>query len=144
MDYTLITPNVYVKDTGTPKGRGVFALTPFKSGDIVEVCPVIVIITPYNSLPLEVQTIVFNWGVLQNISHCTAIATGYGSLYNHNNPSNMRYEAIPSQPLLRFVAVKDICEGDELTVNYNGFGGVAEWGDDNWFERTGVSPIVTP
>lgn len=43
---------------------------------------------------------------------------------------------------LRFISVREINEGEELTVNYNAIGGGAEWGNDNWFDRMNVKPIV--
>ena len=72
----------------------------------------------------------------------TAIALGYGSLYDHNNPANMRYEADDRIKALRFIAVRDIVQDEELTVNYNAYGGGAEWNDNRWFEDKGITPIV--
>lgn len=63
-------------------------------------------------------------------------------MYNHENPANMRYEAESQHSLLRFISVRAINEGEELTVNYNSIGGGAEWGNDNWFDRMNVTPIV--
>jgi hypothetical protein len=33
----------YVKDTGTPKGRGVFASRSLQAGELVEVCPILLL-----------------------------------------------------------------------------------------------------
>lgn len=140
----LSSPGVYIKDTGTPKGRGVFASRSFKDGEIVEVCPVIILRGPFMELPEELKKIVFDWGVLANMPGTNALALGYGSMYNHNNPANMRYTASQAEHLLRFIAVRDIIPNEELTVNYNATGGGAEWGDDNWFVRMKVDPIVGP
>jgi hypothetical protein len=45
-------PSVYVKDTGTAKGRGVFALRDFTAGEVIELCPV-VRVYPYLSISFQ-------------------------------------------------------------------------------------------
>ena len=138
----LSPPDAYIQDTKTAKGRGVFAARAYISGDVVEVCPVIVLRTPSWLLPKEIKTYVFDWATLANVPKTEALALGYGGMYNHDNPANMRYEADSQSSCLRFIAVRDINEGEELTVNYNACGGGAEWDNDNWFDRTKVKPIV--
>jgi hypothetical protein len=138
----LSSPRAFIKDTGTPKGKGVFAQIDFASGSIVEASPVILMTMPCALLPPEVQRVVFNWGILTGMESITALALGYGSLYNHNNPANMRYEADPTNCTLRFIAVRDIRAGEELTINYNALGGDAAWNDNNWFDYRNIEPIV--
>ena len=140
-----INPAVaYVKDTGTASGRGVFAARTFKAGETVEICPVVVVNKLASDLPPEVGCIVFGWSYLvtRQVGPLTAIALGYGSLYNHDNPANMRYEADDHLKALRYIAVRDIVQHEELTVNYNAYGGGAEWSDNKWFEDKGITPIV--
>ena len=137
-------PSVYVKDTGTASGRGVFASRGFKSGETVEVCPVVVVNTLANNLPEEIACILFGWSYLvtRQAGPRTAVVLGYGSMYNHNNPANMRYEADDRLKTLRFIAVRDIVPDEELTVNYNAYGGGPEWNENKWFEDKGIIPIV--
>lgn len=137
----LSPPSAYISDTGTAKGRGVFAGRNFSANEIVEICPVVLFKCAFDNLPPEAKTLVFNWTVLAGQANTHALALGFGSMYNHNNPANMRYEANPTAQLLRFVAVHDIKKGEELTVNYNAYGGGAIWHNDNWFERMGVTPL---
>ena len=135
-------PAVCVRDTGTPRGRGVFATRPFAAGEVVEVCPVVIVRGRARMLPPEIRTIVFDWGVLSSIGEpAVAIALGYGGLYNHSDPANLRYDALAPAPCLRFTAVREIAVHEELTINYNAIGGGPEWHDDNWFERMGVRRI---
>jgi hypothetical protein len=136
-------PLVVVKETGTPKGRGVFAGRDYRAGDLVEESPVVFIEHAFEELPDAMRKMVFNWGALSGNPAGHALALGYGSLYNHDNPANMRYGADPQRGLLRFVAARDIGRGEELTINYNAVGGGAEWRDDNWFERLDVTPIIS-
>src|ERR1051325_1250287 len=98
------SPRVYVKHTGTPKGRGVFAAGHFRAGELVEVCPVILFKKPYEVLHKELKTVVFHWPVPEGAAARQALALGYGSLYNHANPSNLRYETDRDSLLLRYIA----------------------------------------
>ena len=146
-------PVIYVADTGTRRGRGVFAARSFVAGEVVEVAPVVIVpeVEVKTRLPAnvkvtihyvrEVEVLVFDWSYLANVPKTSALALGYGSLYNSANPANMRYEAVAAESVLRFVAVRNIGAHEELTINYDAVGGGAEWKDRNWFTRMKVTPI---
>ena len=72
-----------------------------------------------------------------------ALALGYGSLYNHNNPANMRYEVDLEARVFRFVAVRHISAGAELTVNYNAVDRGPLSDDDWWFKENMIEPIIS-
>ena len=134
-------PSVYVRETGTAKGRGAYASRRFTAGEVVEECPVILFSGSFASVPEAVRQVLFNWGHLANTESMHCLALGYGSLYNHENPSNMRYEADEQRKVLRFVAMRDIAVDEELTVNYNAVGGGHESESDTWFKRMGLTPL---
>lgn len=134
-------PHVYVKNTGTPKGLGVFAGRAFAAGEAVEECPVLLFKKPYEVLHKELKNYVFHWPVPEGAAATQALALGYGSLYNHANPSNMRYETDVETRVMRLVAVRDITEGEELTINYNADGGAPESEDEWWFEEKGIKLV---
>ena len=138
----ILPPDVYVGDTGTPKGRGAFAARAFRAGELVEACPVVPFNLTVGDIPKDIERIMFGWGFLIGEPGPQAIVLGYGSVYNHDNPANMRYEADAGAQVLRFLAVRDIAADEELTVNYNALGGGAEWDDDAWFRRMKIKPIV--
>jgi SET domain len=138
----LRSPSVYVSHTGTSKGRGVFAARSHAEGETVELCPVVLFDASFAGVPDEVRKLLFNWGVLADMRSTHCLALGYGSMYNHDNPANMRYEADTALNVLRFVAVRAIAPHEELTVNYNAIGGAHESADDSWFERMGITPFV--
>lgn len=142
MQQNIFPASVYVADTGTPKGRGIFAAKPFGTGETIEVAPVVVFALGSTKLPTPIKRLIFQWGHLIGDPGPQALALGYGSLYNHNNPANMRYQADAASQTMHFIAVRDITQGEELTINYNAHGGGAEWHDDAWFQRMGVAPIV--
>lgn len=135
---SLHPPDIYIRDTGTPTGRGVFARRAFAAGETVESCAVVLLTCRLASLPGELQRLLFNWGVLASLPDRHALALGYGSLYNHDNPASMRYEADAEAQQLRFIAVRDIAGGEELTINYNALGGMPESDHDGWFEAMGI------
>jgi hypothetical protein len=137
----LSAPGVCIKDTGTAKGRGVFALRAFAAGEEVEVCPVLLFRMPLKRLPAEFRRFVYDWAQLAGARGTNALALGYGSMYNHSNPANLRYEADASGSLLRLFAARAVAAGEELTINYNVPDGESEPEDDYWFEMNGVTPI---
>lgn len=141
-DLILPASELYLMHTSTEKGHGVFAARPFIAGEVVEECPVIVLDAGFEGLPEQLQTRVFAWGVLADTHASDALALGFGSMYNHANPANLRYEANAAEELLRFVAVRDIAADEELTINYNARGGGHTCEDDNWFERMGVTRVA--
>jgi hypothetical protein len=141
--FRLRPPLVEVRDTGTGKGLGVFALTDFQAGAVVEVCPVLLFRMPIDSLPGTFKLRVFDWQVLAAQPQTHALALGYGSMYNGANPANMEFKTLRAarNPLIQFIAARLIRIGEELTVNYSGHGGVAESADNSWFQRMGVDQI---
>jgi uncharacterized protein len=138
----LDSPQVYVRETGTAKGRGVFAARPHAQGQTVEVCPVVLFSGAFASVPDPVRKLLFNWSVLADVPSTHCLALGYGSMYNHQNPANMRYEADASAAVLRFIAVRAIAQDEELTVNYNAIGGGPASDADTWFARMGIDVFV--
>ena len=131
---TIYSPDVYIKHTGTEKGRGAYAAHDFKMNDLVEECPVIVLSGSLEMLAPEVKTIIFNWGSLTNSAPSNALVLGYGSIYNHDNPANMKYKGVLKNHSIQYFAARDIKRGEELTVNYNTASGNHISDNDNWFE----------
>ncbi len=139
MSVTVSAGGLYVKDTGTPKGRGVFAARDFNEGELVEECPVIVMDMAFIFLPNEIKVMTFHWEI--DSPHACALALGYGSLYNHDNPASLRYEKDLQNGIIRFMARRPICKDEELTINYNSQQGVSD--SNEWFEGHKVAPILS-
>ena len=106
----------YVRDTGTARGRGVYAARDIEQGEIVEVCPVLFVASRFEELPLELKRAVFAWGPLTGVEG-NVIALGYGGIYNHANPANLGYAADAEARCLLFRAVAPIAAGAEMTIN---------------------------
>lgn len=139
----IVPPEVYIKHTGTPKGRGVFAGRAFKQDEVVEACPVVPFEPlPDRRLPQDIKRIVFGWANLLGLNRLRpAIALGYGSMYNHANPASLRCQADAETLVLRFIAVRDIAADEELTINYNTVANPVSNGDA-WFEKNGVKLVA--
>jgi SET domain-containing protein len=141
----ILPPTIEVKDTATRKGLGVYALRQLKLDQLVERCPVIIFQQEeYGSLPRELRERLFNWSALVNKpSGQHAFALGYGSMYNHASPANLRYAAVRSgsRSTLEFSANGPIQIGEELTINYDEPGGSDPAGASAWMMRNNVEPV---
>ncbi len=144
MKHLIESPDLCIKDTGTIRGRGVFAKRPFAVGEIVEVAPVLVMKADFDDLPELLKTYVFNWTALTRVPGRQAVAFGYGSMYNHDNPANLRYEADAREEVMRYIAARDIETDEELTINYDARNGASVSEDDDWFDRMGIDRIQVP
>jgi hypothetical protein len=131
----------YLAPTGTLKGIGVFASRAIEAGEVVEVAPVIQLKSEFEDLEVNLKRRVFNWEHLASLQGIAAIALGYGSMYNHANPANMRYASDLAGEAIKFIAARAINRGEELTINYNDTGGEPVSGEDIWFKMCEVFPI---
>jgi SET domain-containing protein len=112
-------PLLQVRESpGVGRGaRGVFAAADIAAGQTLEVAPVIVIPRQESQLlsTTRLEDYVFKWG-----GGCYALALGYGSLYNHSYTPNARYVQDTAARAMRFLALRAILRGEEITINYNG------------------------
>lgn len=108
------------------KGRGVFALKPFKPEETIEVCHVILL--DQHLEQNNANGYCFAWS-----DDYVAIALGYGSLYNHSHKPNAEYCCFDSDDDLRmrFYASKPIKVGEEICISYLED---HETEDDLWFD----------
>ncbi len=101
------------------KGRGVLAARRFAEGEVVERDPVLVI--PAGDWPGVQHTVVSKYCFLWHEGRDeAALALGYGSLFNHAYTPNVKAQLHLRERVIEFVAVRDIAEGEEITLNYNG------------------------
>ena len=95
------------------KGRGVFSLTSFKVGDVVETCPVIAIIKN-EDCPVELEPFPYEWA-----KNTCAIIGGYASFYNHaKTKPNIDLDYDKKGKKIIFKCIAPIAKGDELTFTY--------------------------
>ncbi|KQC05567.1 MAG: lysine methyltransferase [Methanoculleus sp. SDB] len=128
-------PAVFIGATGH-RGRGVFAGKDFDPGDEIEICPVIVLDTPAERSHIDrtrLYDYYFAWGEGEER---TAIALGYGSLYNHSYLPNADHAPDCAAGLIRIFACRPIRKGEEITINYTGS---PDSRDPVWFAISGES-----
>src|SRR5438876_8359984 len=103
------------------RGRGVFALSRLACGEIIETAPIILIpAAEWSHIePTVLALYIYNFGPTAEEEHA-AIALGYGSLYNHSYTPNAKYIKSWEEQVIRFVALRDIEPGEEITIDYNG------------------------
>jgi SET domain-containing protein len=111
---------IYLSNAGK-KGLGVFAARAINRSELVEECPV----SPLkreeeklveNNVPVLKQYL-FLWDDIF-IDSGAAVVWGFGSFYNHSKAPNLELHYDEPQRRLRFVALRDIEEHEELTFDY--------------------------
>lgn len=112
--------NVYISQSniGGSSGRGVFAAKSIRSGEVIEVCPVVEIARADVGFIRKTDLVhyYFYWGKELKGG---AIALGFGSLYNHSYAPNATYKKDYENKTIEFIALRNISEGEEVTINYN-------------------------
>ena len=114
-----------IAQSSTGAGRGVYAGRRIDEGEIVEVCPMLVVDDDAagEALALGANGYVFTWG-----ESSTALALGYGSLYNHSYAPNAT--TLETADELVITALRTIEPGDEIFINYMGNETEGVWFDD--------------
>ncbi len=102
-------------------GRGVFATADINKGAIIEICPIL-ILGIKDFVHLE-KTMLIHY-LYEYTGDSTLLALGYGSLYNHHNKPNAKYELVEYEGMqeqdreLYITATQPISKGEEIFINY--------------------------
>jgi len=101
------------------KGRGVFTGEPLKEGTYIEMSPVI-IFGQEDRKAID-RTVLYNY-IFEWNSRAgeSCMALGYVPMYNHSYDANCDYEMDHEALIIRIKTTRDITEGEELFINYNG------------------------
>lgn len=109
-------PGLYIAHTPL-RGRGVFSAVAIEPGDIIELCPVIIL--PPEELSLihrsTLHDYYFLWGEERDRP---ALALGFGSLYNHSRSPNAEIYMDYEMELIGIRCIRDIHPGEEITIDY--------------------------
>ena len=101
--------------------RGVFAQRSFRSGETIERAPVLLV--PDEDRDLAAQTdLVFyllEWPVR---GRELALPLGLGAMYRHGQPPNARVDKRLEELVMDVVALRQIAEGEEFTVDHRTLG----------------------
>jgi SET domain-containing protein len=111
-------------------GRGVFTSENLEKDIVIEISPVIIMSADERKIidQTTLHDYIFEWG--QQRKQC-CMALGYVSVYNHSYKSNCEYVMDFDAGTITISTVRNINEGEELFINYNG-----NWNDGKkiWFE----------
>ncbi|MEL6356545.1 MAG: SET domain-containing protein [Bacteroidota bacterium] len=96
-------------------GRGVFTAREIPAGTTIELAPVIVLDLADTECihDTRLHDYYFLWG-----EEGSAIALGYGSLYNHSRRPNADFRMDFERKEIKFFALHDIIPGKEILINY--------------------------
>lgn len=123
---------LYIKEV-KGKGRGVFCNKMIAAGEIIEVCPVIIV--PADNVPAIQETSLADYSFNFSKEEKTlSLVMGFGSVYNYARFPNALYVLNPKLRIMIYSAYEDIPAHTEITINYSG-----EYGRDysKWFtDRT--------
>lgn len=111
-------PHIYFGPSDV-HGRGVFTTANIEIGEIIEICPVLVILSK------EIESIhqtalhdyYYLWG---KDNQQAAIILGFGSLYNHSFEANAEFIPDYDMQTMSLFCIKSISAGEEIIINYLG------------------------
>lgn len=108
------------------KGRGVFCKSRIKAGSLIETSPLLVLTAQdYPAIThTKLTDYIFHFDKEKRL---TALALGFGSLYNHALYPNATYEIDHVDRVIRYCASENISAGKEICINYDGSPGSEEW-----------------
>jgi len=109
-------PSLFIQDS-EKKGRGVFTVSAIAKGDLIEICPLIVM-EASNTLHLDQTKLNEYYFLIEDTQKSVAIALGYGSLYNHSKTPNAEIELRASEKQMLIHCTLDIEVGEEITIDY--------------------------
>ena len=111
-------------------GYTVIAKTQFARGEVIEICPLIILgeeaktIERLKDIIFEIDTKKGEWGLV----------LGYGSLYSHSDKPNIEFAYNKRQKHMFFIAKRPIQLREELTIDY---------GKQYWQERSNLNLMAT-
>lgn len=105
-------------------GYGIFSTGDIKSGEFLEIAPVITM----DHMPSDENLAkhVVAW------AGRFAVPLGWTMLYNHSDKNSCEYSINIHDRLFAIVSVRDIASGEQLTVNYG----------PDWFSSRGMEKIL--
>lgn len=122
-------PGLYILEDDT-KGRAVYCSEDIVEGSLIELCPVILLNA--NDTRIIHNTALHDYYFIWRDSEKTsALALGYGSLYNHSENPNAEFENDFEGKFIRIIALKHIAAHEEICLHYFS---KAQVKDELWFK----------
>jgi len=96
-------------------GQGVFAAVPIEKGEVIELCPYIVIDDDDLQEENRLNDYLFT---SPDAKTDYLVVMGYGMMYNHAATPNSEWEIDEDNRFVRFSALRDIEAGEEIFQDY--------------------------
>jgi len=112
----LHVPGLYITET-EKKGRGVFTLHPLQKGDLIELCPIIIL--PNQDRSLIDKTFLYHYYFLSPQKE-VCIVLGYGSIYNHSSQPNAEIMFDTENQKVEIHCIETVEKCGEILINYTG------------------------
>lgn len=100
-------------------GRGVFAKSRIRKGELIEQAPIIFLSNDEKEI-LRFTKLYHYYFLLGKAEKQTAFSFGYASFYNHSPQANAFYTFSRKRNALNIYAYRTIETNCEITINYNG------------------------
>ena len=123
-------PDLYEVRPSPREGRGLFATAPIRSETLLMEAPLLLI--PASERAALQSTIVDDYVYEWDEHGTAALVLGVSSMCNHDDDPNAFLWLLPDRLTAQLFAVRDIAEGEEITVSYR-----AEEGSEDaplWFD----------
>jgi len=101
------------------KKRGVVATKKIEAGEIIEICPLLVL-SEVDAEHVTTKSDYLKFYALELVRrNKQALHLGYGMIYNHSSNPNAEIEYQSDEDSIIFRALVNIEPGQEITYNYN-------------------------
>lgn len=109
-------PGLYILNDDE-KGRGVYSVEDIPKGEIIELCPVIIL--EKEDMNLIHKTALHDYYFIWQMDKgSAALALGYGSLYNHADEANAEFSNDYETQMIKISAINDIPAHTEICIHY--------------------------
>lgn len=130
----LTSEKIYLSDSKIANAeRGVFAKLDIVKSETIEICPLIEVSKNDTANLTEsiLNSYFFYFGKKKDR---LAVALGFGSIYNHSNSPNAKFNINLKEKTIDFIALSDIKKDTEITFNYYGSEDLIGKKSPLWFE----------
>ena len=114
---------IEVRYISSKKGKGLFAKQNIDEGTIIDIANVVLI--PNKDYKRIKKTVLYNYCYTWEDpklkpEYKNAISLSISQFMNHSYEPNIKYVYDYKNNKIKFITLRDIPKGEELTVNYNG------------------------
>ena len=125
---------IEIKLISPKKGRGAISKKLIPKGTVLEEAHICLLSEKdYGKIENTILgNYIFDWDDPEgDPEYRSALAMSQAEFFNHSYAPNLQYIKDFKKQVIRFVAIRDINRGEEITINYNA---IVDCKDPTWFE----------